>query len=216
MGEDAGCGAGLEGRTAGAPTSGAGGGDLCRRDTDGVRKDRGRDGVDRARLGGEVQRAEHRRALAEIIEMEPTPAIHGVVHWRIVDLCQWLLETFRVTVAKQTLSRELRAMGYRKMSARPRHHAQAAGTIEDCKHFLHLRCGDRRGQRRRSGRYRNLVRRRAPHRSEEQARKAVGQTENAPPRIARPTHRFHLSSVRSARTTAKARRSFYPAATSRR
>jgi hypothetical protein len=28
---------------------------------------------------------------------------------------------------KQTLSRELRAMGYRKLSARPHHHAQAEG-----------------------------------------------------------------------------------------
>ena len=34
---------------------------------------------------------------------------------------------------KQTLSRELRAMGYRKLSARPRHHAQAAGAIETFK-----------------------------------------------------------------------------------
>ena len=33
----------------------------------------------------------------------------------------------------QTLSRELRAMGYRKLSARPRHHAQAEGAIEDFK-----------------------------------------------------------------------------------
>ena len=33
----------------------------------------------------------------------------------------------RVLVAKQTLSRELRKMGYRKLSARPRHHAQAEG-----------------------------------------------------------------------------------------
>src|SRR6516162_323701 len=32
-----------------------------------------------------------------------------------------------------TLSRELRAMGYRKLSARPRHHAQAEGAIEDFK-----------------------------------------------------------------------------------
>jgi len=37
------------------------------------------------------------------------------------------------TIAKQTLTRELRAMGYRKLSARPRHHAQAAGAIEDFK-----------------------------------------------------------------------------------
>jgi len=39
----------------------------------------------------------------------------------------------RVEAEKQTLSRELRSMGYRKLSARPRHHAQAAGAIEDFK-----------------------------------------------------------------------------------
>jgi hypothetical protein len=33
-------------------------------------------------------------------------------------------------VSKQTLSRELRAMSYRKLSARLRHHAQTAGAIE--------------------------------------------------------------------------------------
>ena len=76
---------------------------------------------------------EHRAALAHMVEDGQTPAIHGVVRWRIVDLCQWIWEEFRVVVAKQTLSRELRAMGYRKLSARPRHHAQAAGAIEDFK-----------------------------------------------------------------------------------
>src|SRR6202158_3708984 len=76
---------------------------------------------------------EHRAALAAIIESGPIPAVHGVVRWRIVDLCQWIFEEFRVVVAKQTLSRELRAMGYRKLSARPRHHAQAAGAIDDFK-----------------------------------------------------------------------------------
>ena len=76
---------------------------------------------------------EHRAALAAIIESGPIPAVHGVVRWRIVDLCQWIYEEFRVVVAKQTLSRELRAMGYRKLSARPRHHAQATGAIEDFK-----------------------------------------------------------------------------------
>ena len=40
---------------------------------------------------------------------------------------------FRITIAKQTLSRELRIVGYRKLSARPRHHAQAEGVIEDFK-----------------------------------------------------------------------------------
>ncbi len=75
----------------------------------------------------------HRAALAAMIESGPIPAIHGVVRWRIIDLCQWLYEEFRVSVAKPTLSRELRALGYRKLSARPRHHAQAAGAIEDFK-----------------------------------------------------------------------------------
>ena len=36
----------------------------------------------------------------------------------------WIYEEFRISIAKQTLSRELRAMGYRKLSARL-HHAQA-------------------------------------------------------------------------------------------
>ena len=75
----------------------------------------------------------HRAALAAIIESGPIPAVHGVVRWRIVDLCQWIFEEFRVVVAKQTLSRQLRAMGYRKLSARSRHHAQATGAIEDFK-----------------------------------------------------------------------------------
>ena len=73
---------------------------------------------------------EHRAALAAMVENGPIPAVRGVVRWRIIDLCQWLWED---TVSKQTLSRELRAMGYRKLSARPRHHAQAAGAVESFK-----------------------------------------------------------------------------------
>ncbi len=75
----------------------------------------------------------HRVALAEMIEQGPIPAVHGVVRWRLIDLCQWIFEEFHITVAKQTLSRELRVMGYRKLSARPRHHAQASGAIEGFK-----------------------------------------------------------------------------------
>ena len=72
----------------------------------------------------------HRAALAAAVESGPIPAVHGVVRWRVVDLCQWLHDEFRVSVSEQTLSRELRELGYRKLSARPRHHAQAAGAIE--------------------------------------------------------------------------------------
>ena len=75
----------------------------------------------------------HRAAIAKMIESGPIPSVHGVVRWRLVDLVQWIFEEFRISVAKQTLSRELRAMGYRKLSARPRHHAQAEGAIETFK-----------------------------------------------------------------------------------
>ncbi len=65
-----------------------------------------------------------RRELAQIIDSGPAPAAHGVVRWRLIDLAQWVWDEFGIRIAKQTLSRELRAMGYRKLSARPRHHAQ--------------------------------------------------------------------------------------------
>jgi putative transposase len=68
--------------------------------------------------------AAHRRALARMIEDGPIPAVHGVVRWRLVDLIAWVWEEFRIVIAGQTLSRVLRSMGYRKLSARPRHHAQ--------------------------------------------------------------------------------------------
>jgi transposase len=74
-----------------------------------------------------------RHAVARMIETGPIPPVHGVVRWRLIDLAQWIFEEFRITIAKQTLSRELRAMGYRKLSARPRHHTQAAGAIENFK-----------------------------------------------------------------------------------
>ena len=67
--------------------------------------------------------------MAGIVESGPIPASHGVVRWRLVDLAQSVWDEFRVSISKQTLSRELRAMGYRKLSARPRHHAQDADAI---------------------------------------------------------------------------------------
>jgi len=46
------------------------------------------------------------------------------VRWRLVDLMQWLWEEYRIAISKQTLSRELRALDYRKLSARPHHYAR--------------------------------------------------------------------------------------------
>ena len=52
--------------------------------------------------------AVQRQAIGRMIESGPIPAVHGVVRWRLIDLVQWIFEEFRITVAKQTLSRELR------------------------------------------------------------------------------------------------------------
>ncbi|MBO9101205.1 winged helix-turn-helix domain-containing protein [Rhizobium sp. K1/93] len=82
----------------------------------------------RSRLN-DVQRA----ALAKAIERGPTPYLDGVVRWRLCDLAQWLWEDFRVSVSQQTLSREVRALGYRKLAARPKHHEQDPQAIEEFK-----------------------------------------------------------------------------------
>ena len=52
-----------------------------------------------------------RQTLRQIVEDGPIPAVHGVVRWRLVDLAQWVWEEFRVSISKQTLSRELRRDG---------------------------------------------------------------------------------------------------------
>ena len=77
-----------------------------------------------------ILNAAQRRALADIVETGPNPAIHGVVRWRLVDLAQWVFAEFRLSISKQTLSRELRAMAFRKLTARPRHHAQDGDALE--------------------------------------------------------------------------------------
>ena len=86
---------------------------------------RGPDGLIDGKAPGRATKLNgaQRQELARIIESGPIPAIHGVVRWRLIDLAQWVWEEYRIRVAKQTLSRQLRAMGFRKLSARPRHHA---------------------------------------------------------------------------------------------
>jgi transposase len=92
--------------------------------------ERGPDGLLNGKSPGQASKLNdvQRQAIARIIESGPIPAVHGVVRWRLIDLAQWIFEEFRITIAKQTLSRELRAMGYRRLLARPRHHAQAEGS----------------------------------------------------------------------------------------
>jgi hypothetical protein len=53
-----------------------------------------------------------------------------VVRWRLVDLIQWLWDEFQITISKQTLSREIRALGLPQAlgsSAPPREKRGAGG-----------------------------------------------------------------------------------------
>ena len=80
--------------------------------------------------------AAQRAVLARAVEDGPEPWRDGVVRWRLIDLVQWLWEEFRVSVSETTVGRELRALGFRKLSARPRHHAQDPEAAEAFKKAL--------------------------------------------------------------------------------
>ncbi len=92
----------------------------------------GPDGLVDGKAPGQTPRLDkaQRQGLVRIVESGPIPAVHGVVRWRLIDLAQWVWDEFGLSISKQTLSRELRAMGFRKLSARPRHHAQNEHAVE--------------------------------------------------------------------------------------
>jgi hypothetical protein len=74
-----------------------------------------------------------RQALARLVENGPIPAIHGVVRWRRADLAQWIFQEYRISLDVSTVGRELRTLGFVKLSARPRHHGQNEFAVDDFK-----------------------------------------------------------------------------------
>jgi hypothetical protein len=63
----------------------------------------------------------------------------------LIDLVQWVWEEFRVSGSQRTLSREPLALGYRKLSVYPRHHARDPDTLKQLKKLPRHAGGDRRG-----------------------------------------------------------------------
>lgn len=143
-------GEGIEGRGAGAAASGSGV-DLRRRvaERSGAAKigdvglqtvrdwvtrfnDHGPEGLIDGKAPGHAPKlsGEHRRALKDMVETGPIPSVHGVVRWRLIDLMQWLNDEYGVSLSEPTMSREMRAMGFRKLSARKRHYAQDERTLD--------------------------------------------------------------------------------------
>lgn len=76
---------------------------------------------------------DQRQALARMVEDGPIPAVHGVVRWRRKDLALWIFEEFGISLEESSVGRELRAMGFRKMTARPQHQGQNEYALEGFK-----------------------------------------------------------------------------------
>ena len=94
---------------------------------------------------------EQRQALAQIVEEGPIPAAHGVVRWRRKDLALWIFEEFGISLEETSVGRELRALGFRKLTARPQHKGQNEYALDDFKKVSRP-CWNRPAQRSRSAR----------------------------------------------------------------
>jgi putative transposase len=70
----------------------------------------------------------HRRAIIGWIEDRDR-----ALPWRLSDLSHWVFMEFHIAVAKQTLCRELQAMGYRKRKKRRSTKSLAEPTSETCR-----------------------------------------------------------------------------------
>jgi transposase len=59
--------------------------------------------------------------LASWLEAGPDPAVDGVVRWRRQDLRARIADRFGVELHERTVGKYLAALGYRRLSVRPRH-----------------------------------------------------------------------------------------------
>src|SRR3954469_20688406 len=72
---------------------------------------------------------EQQSELARMVETGPDRAVHGVVRWRRIDLQRVISERFGVTYHERTVGKVLKQLGFRHISARPRHPAQDGQTV---------------------------------------------------------------------------------------
>ena len=81
-----------------------------------------------------------RRALAEIVERGPIPAIHEVVRWRLADLAHWIWEgeplsaigprtmAGGISLSETTVGRELRALALPAFTLRHIRHGESSSS----------------------------------------------------------------------------------------
>jgi transposase len=76
------------------------------------------------RRGGSRSRRLEPGQVAELVswlEAGPDPAVDGVVRWRRQDLRRRIAARFGVELHERTVGKYLAALGYRRLSVRPRH-----------------------------------------------------------------------------------------------
>lgn len=83
----------------------------------------GVDGLrDRRRTGRKpLLNEEQLAALGRMVEAQPDPQKDGVVRWRCIDLKAKIAACFGVEISERSVAHILRARGFRRLSARPRH-----------------------------------------------------------------------------------------------
>ncbi len=59
--------------------------------------------------------------VAKWVQEGPDLAVHGVIRWRRIDLSRVIAERFGVHLAERSVGDLLRRLGFRRLSARPRH-----------------------------------------------------------------------------------------------
>jgi transposase len=97
--------------------------------------ERGPAGLKDIRSKGHPSRlsAEQQGELTQLIETGPDRALHGVVRWRRIDLKHLIAERFGVVYHERTVGKILHQLGFRHISARPRHPAQDERIVAEFK-----------------------------------------------------------------------------------
>ncbi len=93
--------------------------------------ERGPDGLKDIWSQGKPPRlcAAQQAELAQLVEIGPNRAVHGVVRWRRIDLKDLIAERFGVAYHERTVGKILHRLGFSHISARPRHPAQDEQTV---------------------------------------------------------------------------------------
>src|SRR3954466_12392457 len=97
--------------------------------------DAGPEGLIDRKPAGAARRlgAEQEAELTALIEAGPDFARDGVVRWRCVDLQKLILARWNIAYHERTIGKLLRRLGFRHISARPRHLGQDPARIEEFK-----------------------------------------------------------------------------------